>query len=210
LIIGLRNSAFWVSWFITGVVFAIIVSFTLVVFGIIFQFEFFTKTPFLITFSLFFLFNLTMQFLAYFLTTILKSMKSAYTVNITFIKATYGFILIGLVMEIFLSNYAIIYYLYSVDLPWWVGLIKFIFSLYPPFNFSKAFSDISNKSANHFDNFEWRWVEGKGYTWGDLFSSIKGKMRFGVEYEVILVYNRFLQLFQLWLRLFLIFCCSLF
>jgi hypothetical protein len=91
-------------------------------------------------------------------------------------------------MEIFLSNYAIIYYLYSIDLPWWVGLIKFIFSLYPPFNFSKAFSDISNKSANHFDNFEWRWVEGSGYTWGDLFTSIKGKMRFGVEYEVLFVF----------------------
>ena len=62
-------------------------------------------------------------------------------------------------MEIFLSNYAIIYYLYSVDLPWWVGVIKFVFSHNPPFNFSKAFSDISNKSASHFDNIEWRWVE---------------------------------------------------
>ena len=62
-------------------------------------------------------------------------------------------------MEIFLSNYAIIYYLYSTDLPWWVDIIKFVFELYPPFNFSKAFSDISNKAANHFDNYEWRWVE---------------------------------------------------
>lgn len=97
-----------------------------------------------------------MQFLAFFLCTILKSQKSAYTVS-------YGFILIGLVMEIFLSNYAIIYYLYSVDLPGWVGIIKFIFELYPPFNFSKAYSDIANKAASHFDNFEWRWVKVKFY-----------------------------------------------
>ena len=62
-------------------------------------------------------------------------------------------------MQIFLSNYAIIYYLYSVDLPGWVDIIKFVFELYPPFNFSKAFSDIANKAANHFDNNEWRWVE---------------------------------------------------
>jgi hypothetical protein len=69
--------------------------------------------------------------------------------------------LIGLVMQIFLSNYAIIYYLYSVDLPGWVDIIKFIFELYPPFNFAKAFSDIANKASNHFDNNEWRWVEVK-------------------------------------------------
>lgn len=93
-----------------------------------------------------------MQFLAFFLCTILKSQKSAYTVS-------YGFILIGLVMEIFLSNYSIIYYLYSTDLPGWVGIIKFIFELYPPFNFSKAYSDIANKAASHFDNFEWRWIK---------------------------------------------------
>ena len=135
-----------------------IVSLTLCISGLIFQFEYFTKTPFIINFTLFFLFNLTMQFLGYFMSTILKTMKSAYTVNNDIIKATYGFILIGLVMEILLSNYAIIYYLYSLDLPWWVVTIKIIFSLYPPFNFSKAFSDISNKSSNHFDNFELRWV----------------------------------------------------
>jgi hypothetical protein len=62
-------------------------------------------------------------------------------------------------MEIFLSNYAIIYYLYSTELPGWVEIIKFVFELYPPFNFSKAYSDIANKSASHFDNYEWRWIE---------------------------------------------------
>jgi hypothetical protein len=62
-------------------------------------------------------------------------------------------------MEVFLSNYSIIYYLYSTDLPSWVGIIKFMFELYPPFNFSKAYSDIANKSAKHFDNYEWRWVD---------------------------------------------------
>jgi hypothetical protein len=62
-------------------------------------------------------------------------------------------------MEIFLSNYSIIYFLYSVDLPWWVDIIKFMFELYPPFNFSKAFSDLANKAASHFDNFEFRWIK---------------------------------------------------
>lgn len=84
MIIGLRSSAFWVSWFISGVLFAVIVSLTLCLSGLVFQFDYFTKTPFMINFILFFLFNMTMQFLAYFLTTILKSMKSAYTVTYYF------------------------------------------------------------------------------------------------------------------------------
>lgn len=64
-------------------------------------------------------------------------------------------------MEIFLSNYAILCYLYSKELPWWVGIIKFVFDLYPPFNFSKAFADIAIKASSHFDNLELRWVKVK-------------------------------------------------
>lgn len=60
-------------------------------------------------------------------------------------------------MEVFLSNYSIIYYLYSTELPWWAELIKFILQLYPPFNFSKAYSDIANKAGTHFDNTQMRW-----------------------------------------------------
>jgi hypothetical protein len=62
-------------------------------------------------------------------------------------------------MEVFLSNYTIIKYLYSTDLPSWVSIIKFIFELYPPFNFSKAFSDIANKAGYHFDDGEMRWMK---------------------------------------------------
>jgi hypothetical protein len=152
MIIGLNNIPFWLSWLITGIFLAFLSSAIMVLTGIICQFDVFINCPIPITFMLFFLFNITMQILAFFLSTILKSQKSAYTVS-------YGFILIGLVMEIFLTNYAIILYLYSKDLPKWVGIIKFIFELYPPFNFSKAYSDIANKAASHFDNYEWRWIK---------------------------------------------------
>jgi hypothetical protein len=81
LIIGLNNTAFWVSWLITSIVYAVLVSIILVVSGKICQFDFFNNTPFLITFFLFFLYNLSMQFLAYFMTAILRSTKSAYTVK---------------------------------------------------------------------------------------------------------------------------------
>jgi len=82
LIIGLNNSPFWISWLLTSIIFSSLISIILVTVSIIFRFEVFTNSPFLITFYLFFLFTLTMQFLAFFLSTILKSIRSAYTVNI--------------------------------------------------------------------------------------------------------------------------------
>lgn len=82
LIIGLNNSAFWLSWFITSLFFSALVSLTLVISGMICQFDYFINTPFLINFLLFFFYNISMQCLAYFMTTILKSTRSAYTVNI--------------------------------------------------------------------------------------------------------------------------------
>jgi hypothetical protein len=62
-------------------------------------------------------------------------------------------------MEVFLSNYVIIFYIYATDVPWWVEIVKLIFELYPPFNFSKAYSDIANKAASHFDSLEFRWIQ---------------------------------------------------
>lgn len=62
-------------------------------------------------------------------------------------------------MEIFLSNYIIIYSLYSVELPIWFEIIRFLFQLYPPFSFSKIYSDIAIKSGHHFDFDDWRWVD---------------------------------------------------
>ena len=87
-------------------------------------------------------------------------------------------------MEIFLSNRGLVSFLYSVDLPWWVALIKMAFQLYPPFNFSKSFSDISYKAGSHFDNFEFKWKKGEGYTWSDFTERWHGVVRPNIEYDV--------------------------
>jgi hypothetical protein len=99
-------------------------------------------------------------------------------------------------MEIFLSNYIIIYYLYSTDLPGWVDVIKFIFELYPPFNFSKAFSDISNKAASHFDSYALKWVPGEKYEWKDLFKRTAGSIKGGVDYDVPSTFTTVLYFFM--------------
>jgi hypothetical protein len=80
LIIGLDNKAFWLSWFFTSCLFSLLVSFVLVTAGWACRFDVFTNAPYMVNLSLFFMFALSMQFLGYFITTILKSVKSAYTV----------------------------------------------------------------------------------------------------------------------------------
>ena len=129
--------------FITGVIFSFIITILLIILGYIFQYQVFMHTPFLINFMLYFLFSISMVIFAFFLSTILKTLKSGYTVS-------YSFILIGLVMEAVMSDYLVIYSLYNIYLPWWVSPILFILNLYPPFNFSKAFDDIATKAAPKF------------------------------------------------------------
>jgi hypothetical protein len=177
LIIGLNNTPHWISWWVAAIIFSFLVSFILIITGIICNFDVFKRTNFFIALMIFFLFTMSMQFMAFFLTTILKTMKSAYTVS-------YAFILVALVMEIFLTNDAIIFYLYSTDLPWWVGIIKFAFSLYPPFNFAKCYSDIASLSASHFDNTEFRWKKGNGYHWDDLTTRKVGTMQGNINFDV--------------------------
>jgi len=74
--------------------------------------------------------------------------------------------------------------LYSIDLPDWVTIIKILFSLYPPFSFSKAFSDISQKAGSHFDNNEMKWKKGDGYFWSDFFDRYKGVVQPNIKYDV--------------------------
>ena len=87
-------------------------------------------------------------------------------------------------MEVFLTNVVIIQYLYSLDIPGWVNIIKFGFSLYPPFNFSKAFSDIAQKAGSHFDTYQFKWVYGNGYFWEDFIKRQKGQLRGDVFYDI--------------------------
>lgn len=57
---GLYESAYWLSWIIWDGILAVISSLLLVLFGMMFQFDFFKKNNFAVVFLLFFLFQLNM------------------------------------------------------------------------------------------------------------------------------------------------------
>lgn len=103
-------------------------------------------------------FSLSMACFAIMLSTFLKTTKAAYT-------CSYVFILAGLVLQLLMSNVKIIYALYSREAPDWVGTLIVIFTLYPPFNFSKIFGDVARRSSVHWSHSEHNMVPGIPYPW---------------------------------------------
>ncbi|WCJ35971.1 ABC transporter A family member 2 [Euphorbia peplus] len=78
---GLYESAYWLSWIIWDGILALISSLLLVLFGMMFQFDFFKKNNFAVVFLLFYLFQLNMSGFAFLLSTFISKSSSATTVG---------------------------------------------------------------------------------------------------------------------------------
>lgn len=85
-----------------------------------------------------------MQFLTFLIATIVSNLKVSNSVS-------YAFVLFSAVIEVFLSSPGLITYLYMEGIPKWVKYFLAIMSMYPPYNYSKVFADISSKSGYHWD-----------------------------------------------------------
>jgi len=85
-----------------------------------------------------------MQFLTFLIATLVSNLKVSNSVS-------YAFVLFSAVVELFLTSPALIAYLYMDGTPTWVSYFIMIMSLYPPFNYTKVFVDISSKSGYHWD-----------------------------------------------------------
>jgi len=104
-----------------------------------------------------------------FFVTILSSGKAAYTVKST--QLTYTLLLVGIVLQAFVSSHFLLMILHITDLPGAFAYIRHVLSLYPPFQFSTAFYEVSRRSNWHPQYTEGRWAEGEGYEWGHLWQS---------------------------------------
>eukprot|EP00271_Cylindrocystis_brebissonii_P002761 TRINITY_DN13562_c0_g1_i1.p1 TRINITY_DN13562_c0_g1~~TRINITY_DN13562_c0_g1_i1.p1 ORF type:complete len:960 (+),score=162.56 TRINITY_DN13562_c0_g1_i1:682-3561(+) len=87
---GLLDSAYWLTWLVWEEALAIISSVLLVLFGMIFQFDFFIKNAFPVVFFVFFLFQSSMVGFAFMLSTFLKKSASATTAG--FLIFIFGFL----------------------------------------------------------------------------------------------------------------------
>lgn len=175
-VMGMRPRAYWISWFLTGLALSFASLHILILTGYILGFDFFLKTPYLILVMLFGAFALAMEMLAFLLSTLISNLKTAYTIS-------YSFLLLGLVLQLFMTNVYLLYLLYLDIIPTWISWVRFILPFYPPFNFSKAFGDISHSSSRSYNYRYNQWMENGGFTWGKLVRGIHGSFA-GGRYQV--------------------------
>lgn len=198
---GLSIIAYWTSWMIIALVSSIIVTLEIVLLGkFIFHYDLFDNVNILIPFTLFFLFSFSMQILAMYLSCLVKNSKSATTIS-------YSFILIGIIIQCFFTNYGVVYFFFATNLDSLWLLIKVVLILlhfYPPFLFSKSYLSITRICSFHFDSPKLQWVPGRYFTLSDMFEKEIGKLRIGVEFEVDSLFQTFV-----WFYFIMIFLCSL-
>ena len=159
-VVGVSALAYWSSWLLTSITFSAGITLSLQLSGYIFQFDFFLRTPFLLTFVTFFFFAMAMQMLMFWLCTMVSSIKYANTLS-------YGFLLFAIVIQLFLSNRTIILFLFQDNAADWITWVTRFLVLYPPFNFSKVMGDFSHIASNHYNNNEGRWIDGTEYQWAN-------------------------------------------
>lgn len=110
-------------------------------------------------------------------------------------------------------SHGIIYILYTDEdhsFASLVSIIRFLFHFYPPFLFSKCYTDISRISSNHFDSQTLKWLPGRDFEISDIFLRQIGTLGIGVKYNVdsyfytcswfmflILVYISFITILEL-------------
>ena len=160
-LMGVSPQIYWASWIITSFIFSFIIGILTSFFGWVFGFAFFTSTPFMLSALLYFSFTFALQFLSFFICSISSSSSFSNALS-------YGIIMMVWVVEIFMSNPIILYRLYDEQNPGWVSFLKFLLILYPPFNYSRIFVDITQKSGFHYDYNQNKWMEGPGFEWKHL------------------------------------------
>jgi ABC-type multidrug transport system ATPase subunit len=165
---GLNQGSFWMSWFITSAIFSAACSIMQIVSGWCCRFDFFINTPFWISFLVFFSFSITMVIFAFFVSTFVNNQRSAYTLS-------YAFLIAGLALQAVFSRAELVYYLFYSDTIETSGIIlRTLFSLYPPFSFSKIFDDITRIASSHESDSTFQWIPGRRVVASDLVNPIHG------------------------------------
>uniref|UniRef100_A0A2P2KTL6 ABC transporter family protein n=1 Tax=Rhizophora mucronata TaxID=61149 RepID=A0A2P2KTL6_RHIMU len=115
---GLYESAYWLSWITWEGILSLVSSLLLILFGMMFQFDFFKKNNFAVVFLVFFLFQLCMTGLAFMLSAFVSKSTSANTVG-------FSLFIIGFLTQIV----TLVGFPYKKQFS---RIIRNVWSLYPP------------------------------------------------------------------------------
>lgn len=94
-------------------------------------------------------------------------------------------ILIGFVNQCIFMNYGVTYFFFSINLhSIFLTIARFLLHFYPPFLFTKCYLDISRRATFHFESTSLTWIPGEYFSLNDIFTTLHGKLRIGVEYNI--------------------------
>ncbi|KAF3340483.1 ABC transporter A family member 2-like isoform X1 [Carex littledalei] len=127
---GLYESAYWLSWFTWEAMLTLISALLTLLFGIMFQFPFFKNNSFVVLFLLFFLFQLNMISFAFVISTLISKASSATTVG-------FSIFIIGFLTQLVTT----IGFPYSKT---YEKRYRIMWSLFPPNLFAKAVKTLSD------------------------------------------------------------------
>lgn len=148
---GASHGAYWISWFVISNIYAIITSVSTYLAGLAFGFDFFKQTPaYIVIIFLFYPFTLAMQMFSFFLSTLSPTLKAANAIS-------YGIVLFAIVIESFVANNNLLVFLFAENASIGVQLLKAFLILYPPFSYTKIFTNITQYSGNHFNIATRKW-----------------------------------------------------
>lgn len=135
-VMGLNDSMFWLSWLAwETIVVNFISSLTIVIWGLIFQFDLFHKNSFGVLIFLFWFFELAMTGLGFFLSTFVSKASGATFMG--FIIFLFGFIIMLVV------NVGNIPYSDVIDAVW----LEYVFAMFPPALLAKGILDLGLATA---------------------------------------------------------------
>jgi ABC-type multidrug transport system ATPase subunit len=161
---GLSNAAYWSSWYTHGFMWVFVITGIQYLAGLACGYTFFTRSNAFSVLALFWTFGIAMMTVAFFISTLISSSKTAQTVG-------YAVILVGFVFQAVLNslNGALVDMLWLRDAANWIVAVRYILSMYPPFSLAKAWSDISSLSSAVPSITEGMIVEGPGFFWRDMY-----------------------------------------
>ena len=193
LMIGCSNSAYWISWIITGFIFSAIMSTLMHFIGCLFGFSVFINAPFYVMFLIIFSVSIMELTVAYLMLTLVSTQSTAYTIS-------YTFILVTVITTMALLDSAVIYKLFfNIDMPE-DGIQKyflFIFELMPSFHFTKLYSDMTRVVCYHLCFEGMLWLPGREWELADLFKETQGQFMTKDRYLVPSMYSTLLKILRL-------------
>jgi hypothetical protein len=114
-----------------------------------------------------------MQMFSFFLSTLAPSLKAANAIS-------YGIVLFAIVVESFVSDNNLLKFLFSSDVTSLIIFLKTFLLFYPPFSYTKIFTNITEYSGFHFDFDQRIWIHDKDYTWDIYVKNVENaKLPFG-------------------------------